>query len=487
LLRDLLLACLRRRRLILTAYALTLAACLVWIFTKPPTYRAAAKILLTANRAATSASAEQPAELIRTSQISSSELASQLEVLQSRALVERAVMELDAEKPASSDDREQGNVANVAKLVFSFPKDVLRTVYRRFHGLTDVGPTSPVHEHVTRALKFLEVTRLRDSNIVEVAFTGSDPVRARDFVNRLTAAYLEWYAEMQRIGEAETFFTNQSEVLRRKLVASEEALQKLREEDAASAGKSEELQRRLSELSAELGQTKIARAEQEGRLAYLEQLQTSAGTDGRVATPQLLDLEARRAELAGRYRLGSVRVQEIDQQIRTLRAAIASYDTIAASTDPTSPGAATDVISARAALAALRAREKALASEHDEYGRKAGLAETRSFELGRLERQVSLDEETYLSYVRAIEQARLANAVQQSKILRLTVIEPASLPVEASGPSRQRMLTFALFGGFVLSLSLGVARDYLDTTVKSANDVRRYGSLEVLAVLPDRA
>jgi uncharacterized protein involved in exopolysaccharide biosynthesis len=100
---------------------------------------------------------------------------------------------------------------------------------------------------------------------------------------------------------------------------------------------------------------------------------------------------------------------------------------------------------------------------------------------------VKLDEETYLSYVRCAGQSRLSNAVEQSKLLRLRIIEEAPLPLEAIAPKKGRILVFALVGGVLLSIGLGLARDHLDSIVKSSADVRRYAHLDTLVALPDRS
>ena len=79
------------------------------------------------------------------------------------------------------------------------------------------------------------------------------------------------------------------------------------------------------------------------------------------------------------------------------------------------------------------------------------------------------------------------NAVEQSKLLRLRIIEEAALPLEAIAPKKGRILAFALFGGLLLSIGLGLARDHFDTTLKSTADVRRYANLDTLVALPDRS
>ena len=223
-------------------------------------------------------------------------------------------------------------------------------------------------------------------------------------------------------------------------------------------------------------------------MAFLEQ--TLAGKGGRVATPELIELEAKRADLIGKYKPDSERVKEIDSQIERLRKAIAGYATFTAG--PTGEGAGgtaagTDLVAGRAALAALQGREAALSKAADEYKKQADFLDSQSFDLARLERQVKLDEETYLSYVRSAEQSRLTNAVEQSKLLRLQIIEEAPLPLEAIAPKKGRILFFALFGGLVMATGLGLARDHLDSTIKSSADVRRYANLETLLALPDKS
>ena len=114
--------------------------------------------------------------------------------------------------------------------------------------------------------------------------------------------------------------------------------------------------------------------------------------------------------------------------------------------------------------------------------------EAQSFDLARLERQVNLDEQAYLSYVRTTEESRLSNALEQSEILRLSIIEPATIP-DGAGQSQEEAdpelsPSWEAWSSALLS---GFAFEFLDTTIKTAEDIRRYANLDVLAVLPERA
>ena len=84
-------------------------------------------------------------------------------------------------------------------------------------------------------------------------------------------AYVEHHAKMQQISEAQDFFNQQSEFLRQKLAASEGDLRKARERAGTLAGQQTEVHERLNEFNAELSRARIARVEQEQRMAFLEQ------------------------------------------------------------------------------------------------------------------------------------------------------------------------------------------------------------------------
>ncbi len=473
--RDVVLLLIRRWRLIVPIYAAVLVFALFSMFMTPPAYRASAKILLTTDRADVSTSADRPTELVRTSQVSDTEMSSQLEILKSQSLIEDVLRQM-APPPGAADD--------ASFSITDLPKRLLRGLYRRIHHL-DAGSEErdPIYWFAREILDRVDVDRVKGSNIVEIGLTDGNPVWARDFVSALTAAYVERHAKMQQVSEAETFFAEQSDLLKRKLTDSEAELRKVRERVGTLAGQQAEIHARLNEFDAELARVKIARAEQEERVTYLE---GASGKGGRRASPQLLELEAKRAQLLGAYRPDSERIKDIDSEIKRLRDALSSYSAVAGP-EGTAVDTGTDIVAARATLAALKGKETAVSQQREEYRRQAQLLDSQDFDITRLERQVKLDEEAYLSYVKAAEQSRLTNALEQSKLLRLTVLEPATIPGQPIDPKRQKTFAYALVGGFILSVGAALARDQFDRTVNSAADIKRYGDLEVLTVLPERS
>ena len=124
----------------------------------------------------------------------------------------------------------------------------------------------------------------------------------------------------------------------------------------------------------ELARVQVSRAEQEERVAYLRRVPPSAE---KHVSPQLVELETKRAELLARYLPESKRIQEIDEEIRHLRSSPA-VDTPAASPRA---DAGSELVAARAVLAALSGREKALAQGREEYRRRLVMLEAEGGEL----------------------------------------------------------------------------------------------------------
>src|SRR4029077_1332583 len=284
---------------------------------------------------------------------SEGEINSQVQILKSRELIDQVLGDM---KPPKDDEDDVRSDSRIARILHA-PASFIRTAYKRLHNIDNLKPGSPLYWQTRDVLDRLDASNAHPSNIIDVGYVSSDPEWAQDFVNRLMKAYVEHHAKMQQISEAQDFFNEQSELLRKKLAASEGDLQKARERAGTLAGQQTEVHERLNEFNAELSRARIARVEQEQRMAFLQR--TLAGKDGRVATPELLELEAKRADLIGKYKPDSERVKAIDSQIDRLRKAISGYDTVTAGAggDPTG----TDLVSARAALAALKGREDALA------------------------------------------------------------------------------------------------------------------------------
>ena len=365
---------------------------------------------------------------------SGADLDSALAPLRSRALVAAVVKELPA---AEQPSRLGAAVAAVGRL--------LRGLRSQHRWPQDDAIRSVGHE-VEELRRRLEVEPLRGSNLIEVGLPGSDPAWASAFLDRLAAAYVE----RQRAAAA-ALLTGQDAaehdgLLGAKLAESESALRELREKMGTYGGEAAEIRQRLVEFDTELARVQVSRAEQEERVAYLRRVPPSVE---KHVSPQLVELETKRAELLARYLPESKRIQEIDEEIRHLRSSPA-VDTPAASPRA---DAGSELVAARAVLAALSGREKALAQGREEYRRRLVMLEAEGGELARLEQRVKVDEDAYVSSARTAEQSRLTSAPDHATLPAPAVIAPASVSRE-----QPTAATLALLVGLIAGLAPAMGR-----------------------------
>jgi len=463
----------RNWRLVAAIWGAVLATTLLGAVFLPPVYQATARVLISAPRASVPTNPAEPAQLERNSDVREGEFSSQLEIIASYDLVRSTLVEMGI----GLDREPEGWVSRV----LGAPMRVLRSAGAWLRGETEAERQDDFLYAATQGvLQALAAAPVGKSNVVEVSLTWPDPVWARDFVNRHVDRYLDRHAELQRVSGAQDFFADQSEFLKKKLTDSEGRLKALREEAGTVSGQQTQLEERLKEFDNELARTIVEREAQEQQVAYLEGEQT--GRSGpRLATPKLLELEATRAEMIGRYKPNSQRMRDLDRQIVAMRQALGRYDGVIG--DGIGTAEATDLVASRAKLASLRGKERALRTQRDRTREELSSIQASTFDLVRLERQVKVDEEAYLAYVRAAEQSRLSSALDQSRLLRLSVLERAERPREPAGPLRGRLLLMGLLGGLAVGCAAALARDYFDESIKSAADVERYGKTEVLTVI----
>ena len=361
---------------------------------------------------------------------SGADLESTLAPLRSHALVAAAVRELPAVEQPS---RLAAAVVAVRRLLHRLESQ---------HRWPEGDAIRSVGHEVEELRSRLEVAQLGGSHLIEVGLSGSDPAWASDFLDRLTAAYVA----QQRAAAAAHPGGQDAErdsLLRGRLATSETALRELREKIGTYGGEAAEVRQRLTEFDTELARVQVSRVEQEERVAYLQRVPPRVE---KHLSPQLLELETKRAEALAHYLPGSKRIKELDEEILRVRNSPAGDPPAAG---PTQADAATDLVAARAVLAALRGREKALAQGREEYRQRLVMLEAQGGEVARLEKQVKVDQDAYVASARTTKEPLLAPAAQAT-LASPSVIAPASVSRELPTAA-----TLALLVGLLAGLALG--------------------------------
>ena len=325
----------------------------------------------------------------------------------------------------------------------------------------------------------IDVSPLRRSNLVEVSFYSEDPVLAARISNQLCKDYI--YQNLQvKWDEA----TDASEWLSQRLVELKIKLEK--SEDALNAyaransiifveEKQNMATETLRQLQAEHTKAQSVRFERESLYGLVQsgRVQDLPGfLENKMIqdmTVELSKTQSDYADLTATYKAEYPKAIAKKKQVDALQASI----------DKQKKNLAQGVIdSYRSALA----NEKYLEKEMDAQKKIVNDIEEKSVQYNILKRDVDTNKELYQGLMTRMKQEMISAGVQASNV---RIVDVAEVP---KGPVKPRVfLNLAL--GFMLGLALGIGlaflQEYLDNTLKTADEVERLLRLPSLGLLPD--
>ena len=93
-------------------------------------------------------------------------------------------------------------------------------------------------------------------------------------------------------------------------------------------------------------------------------------------------------------------------------------------------------------------------------------------------------EENYLLYSHKQEEARISDALDQKRIVNVSIVEPPMAPPAPAGPPRLLNIGLGLVLALLASLAMALAVDYLDRSFRTPDEVENLLNVPVLAAIP---
>jgi uncharacterized protein involved in exopolysaccharide biosynthesis len=357
--------------------------------------------------------------------------------------------------------------------------------YRTLHGLP---PPSDLELRIMQLQGRVQVTPVPDSNLIEVAYVSESPRWAAKVTNAVTTGIINAYTKLYESEDAYRFYQNQKTLLADTLSKAEAEMVAFRERVGADllSLNMTDLQARVAALDLEVIDAEGRRAELEAQLNTPEEsivadAQSSDAESGTVGNPvigelkqRLIGLEMQRSELLSRYTPTSAVVRDVDRQIADVRRLLANERS--ASVDMRQRAA-------RAKMDANDARIVALQAQIAKYRETIERLEKVLPEWNRLQNNAQTQKESYLSYLRKEEEARVSSALDESQIVNIAIAERAQVPGEPEGAALKRTSAFGAAMSLLLGIGLAFFRDWMDPSVKSAGQIERLVGLPVLGEL----
>jgi uncharacterized protein involved in exopolysaccharide biosynthesis len=466
----------------------------------PPTYHSAAKVLVQSNRAQLLVSPglqedspSQPSAMANP--VTEEDLNSETELLGSPYLIRQALTGAAAAPPPSGV---AGEALELLQSIWSLPG----AGYDALHNVPE--PTS-TDLWAAKIERHLSISVIKRSNVIEIDFSSHDPEWSRDFLDRLLRGYLELHARISHDPEAEKFFETQRVLLEMRLNRAQEKLRSAQMQTGITEVSAQE-QALITQLYAAEADYHKTSAEFESVKERVANIQAQlARTPQRVAKeskvvqnlalqqlkPEVLQMEAERAELLSRYQPTSARITEIDAKLKAARKILDRENHLevqetTTDVNPTWSALDADLANARSEVASVAATQATEARQVDALNLQLKNLAGDGMEIDRLQLAVDTDKQAFLAYVRKGEEARAGDALNRSRILNVTVVENPARPVQPDFPKIPLNLAVGLLLGIALGIGAAHWAETHDPRICSVAAIADLTGLPTVAVLDDR-
>jgi len=328
-------------------------------------------------------------------------------------------------------------------------------------------------------LKKLDVVPSRESSVVEINFSGSDPAFVAGVANAFADQYQKLAIELKAepMKKASVYFNEQTRQLRDSLEAAQSRLSKYQQDRGIVSvdNRLDVESNRLNDLSAQLvaaqGQAMEASSRQSMASRGAESPDVAASPLVQNLKVQLATAEARLADVGQRLGTNHPQYQSVKAEVDKIAANLSSQVRSTSSSVGNNAAILQQREAAvRAALAAQKARVLELNRSRDE--------------LGVLVKDVESAQRAFDATSQRLSQTRIEGQSEQSDI---AVLNPATAPLNAAGPRVMLNTLLSLFLGTMLGLGFALLTEMIDRRVRSENDMADVLQVPVFGVIDWRA
>jgi succinoglycan biosynthesis transport protein ExoP len=330
--------------------------------------------------------------------------------------------------------------------------------------------------------KSLSIVPVRMTRLVEVQFKDKDPKLAADAVNAVFDAFIDLNIEVKYAAteQASEFLTDQITTVRKEIETGEKKLQAYGAEKNIIALSDTETTtvEKLGEINRALTGATIERVQKE---AYYNEIRsaTSDYIPETMTNPLIQRLREEYARVNQEYRKKAEtfkpdypEMQKLQSELDTARSALVNE------TQNIIKGAFSDY------QAALK-REQSLAREFDKQRQVAMRMNSSGISYYSLKTEIDNKKSLLDGLLKRQSETGVAARLKGLRTSNVRVADRARVPRSPSSPRKKLNLLLALFFGLFGGVGLAFLMDYLDNTVKTSEDVEKYGGLPTLGVVPE--
>ncbi len=436
----------------------------------PRTYRSEARLFLQVGRE--SVRLDPTATTGKTIALQQSgrdnEIATAIEVMKSRGIVEHVVDELTPEVVLGQAGTGQAASHRLADTVMA-------PLHYVIGAIKNIDPISKREEAIIQILRNLEVDAEFDSTVIVLTYDAETPQLAQQVMSEVVNTFRDEHVRLHRTSGSKAFFAEQRAELESKLQEAEASLRDAKNKMGVASieARRSTLETRLSTI--ELGRNATIQqiAAVEARIKVLqghvetmpERLHTStktmpnSGADALRA--QLYALQVKLLDLESKYSEDHPLVASARDQVADAKRMVDGEQRERAETtdglNENHRAMELDLAQAESRLAGLEAEMTELDGQREQA--QADLKQLNEFEvqLDELERNRTLARNNFFQYAEALEQARMDEALDSQRISNVNQAQEATLSEKPVSPSKLMVgvLSLALTAAGTTALVLG--------------------------------
>jgi uncharacterized protein involved in exopolysaccharide biosynthesis len=332
----------------------------------------------------------------------------------------------------------------------------------------------------------LDVEPVRSTQLVTLTYRSTNPELAARAANGFADAFIDWGIENRSTtaGNASTFLSSQIETLKKEIQDKESQLQNVSRTSnivELDSGSNVTMQR-LEALNKSYSDALRARIEKEARYRELmsapRESVAESQSDGLVT-----DLKRKQLETERDYEIGLKTYKKDFPKMIELQAAIEKGRQHLAGVVEEMVGKARQT--AYAEYQTAMREEKAL--EQEMRGLKSEVLDesSASVEYHNLDLEVQTRRNLLDDVLKAQSETEVTARLQGTRESNVRIVDRALTPGGPASPNLRQDLSSGLFAGLLAGLGLVLLLEYMDRTVKTAEQLERLLGLPALAVIPD--
>jgi uncharacterized protein involved in exopolysaccharide biosynthesis len=472
----------------LVAFVVLAVVALVGTLVMPRTYVSEARLFVRFGRENQVDPTASGGQMVSLYESRESEINSLIEILKSRAVLDRVVEEVglggaSGERGVRSAELKAGD---------------------RGQGTGDTNRTKAHQLAVRKLAKDMTIAAPRKSNIITVSCKAKSPELAQKIVAKLVEVYQEEHVRVHRSPGTYAFFVEQE---KESLTAWGKAADDLREaKNRLGIVTIEGRRKHLDDTIAEINVKRLTNeADRKKTVATIESLEdqiaklpatlitqettaASAAADG--MRQSLYNLEAQEKELAAKMQDSHPRLAAIRKQVQELREILDEQpENRVQATEAINPSRQSlelSLLNERSHAEALAAADQALAAQQEVLRGQMTELNGQSLAIDELTQRVALAENNHKEYAQRLEQARINRTLDDERISSLSLVQPASYVATASGPGRTVVLAMGLFVALGAGMFAVTAATWMNPLIRTADELVEALQLPVVGVVPRR-